>query len=104
MSQQSAARSPHHRFNDQLRRENGHFGGITSLALFFDDIELLLRDLYGDFDQSAASAVRYALYTVLCWCLRRSLPSDIWKVLGCKHYRSRVLDWCRLGHLLSVTA
>jgi hypothetical protein len=95
MSQQSAARSPHHRFNDQLRRENGHFGGITSLALFFDDIELLLRDLYGDFDQSAASAVRYALHTVLCWCLRRSLPKDIWK----EHWDARTIDhgWYGVG-------
>ena len=77
LSEQSAARLPHHRFNDQLRRENEHFGEFTSLALFLDDIELLLRDLYGHFDQGAATAVRCALYTVLCRCLR-SLPKDIW--------------------------
>ena len=66
----------------------------TSLALFFDDIELLLRDLYGDFDQSAASAVRYALYTVLCGCLR-SLPKDIWK----EHWDATTIDhgWYGVG-------
>jgi hypothetical protein len=94
MSEQSAARLPHQRFNGQLRRDSEHFGGITSLALFFDDIKLLMRDLYGDFDQSAASAVRYALYTVLCKCLR-SLPKDIWK----EHRDAEIIDlgWYGVG-------
>jgi hypothetical protein len=81
MSEQSAARLHHHKFNDQLRRENEHFGEFTSPALFLDDIELLMRDLYGDFEQSAARAVRHALYTVLRGCLR-SLPKDIWNEQG----------------------
>ena len=37
---------------------------MTSLSLFFDDVELLLRDLYGDVDSEALHRVLLAVFRI----------------------------------------
>ena len=54
-----------HRFDGQLRREKIGMRDHTSLSLFVDDVECLLRDLYGDCDQQAIDRVRDAVSAIV---------------------------------------
>jgi hypothetical protein len=54
-----------HRFSGQLKREKIGWQGDTSLSLFVDDVECLLRDLYGEADNDAINRVRYAVFAIL---------------------------------------
>src|SRR5262249_47288997 len=47
------ALSVQHKFDGKLKRQKKHTQDFTSLALFRDDVECLLRDLYGDFESEA---------------------------------------------------
>ena len=59
------ALSLQHKFNGQLRREKKGMQDYTSLSLFVDDVECLLRDLYGDCDQQAIDRVRDAVSAIV---------------------------------------
>src|SRR5215472_9316789 len=48
------ALSVQHKFDGKLKRQKKHTQDFTSLALFRDDVECLLRDLYGDFESEEA--------------------------------------------------
>ena len=59
------ALSLQHKFNGQLRREKKGMQDYTSLSLFVDDVECLLRDLYGNCDEQAIDVVRHAVLAIL---------------------------------------
>jgi len=54
-----------HKFDGQLRREKKGMQDYTSLSLFVDDVECLLRDLYGECDQQGIDPVRHAVLVVV---------------------------------------
>ena len=59
------ASSFEHKFDGTLKREKKGMRDLTSLSLFRDDIECLLRDLYGDIESEALDSVLYAVFSVV---------------------------------------
>src|SRR6516225_7970281 len=59
------ALSLQHKFDGQLRREKIGMQDHTSLSLFVDDVECLLRDLYGERDQQGIDPVRHAVLAIV---------------------------------------
>jgi hypothetical protein len=59
------ALSVQHKFDGKLRREKKHTQDFTSLALFRDDVECLLRDLYGDVESEALDSVVGAVFCIV---------------------------------------
>jgi hypothetical protein len=59
------ALSLQHRFDGKLRRQRKHTQDFTSLALFRDDVECLLRDLYGDVESEALGSVVWAVFHIV---------------------------------------
>jgi hypothetical protein len=59
------ALSVQHKFNGKLRRQKKHTQDFTSLALFRDDVECLLRDLYGDVESEALDSVVWAVLRIV---------------------------------------
>src|SRR5215467_324397 len=59
------ALSIQHKFDGKLRRQKKHTQDFTSLALFRDDVECLLRDLYGDLESDALDSVLRAVFRVV---------------------------------------
>ena len=57
------ALSVQHKFDGVLKREKKGTQAITSLSLFVEDIERLLRDLYGDIDSEALDKILYSAFT-----------------------------------------
>jgi len=53
------------RFNGTLRCEKRSLQQVTSLSLFRDDVERLLRDLYGDIDSDALDKVLDAIFCIV---------------------------------------
>jgi hypothetical protein len=53
-----------HKFDGKLRRQQKHTQDFTSLALFRDDVECLLRDLYGDLKSEAMDSVILAVFRI----------------------------------------
>ena len=51
-----------HKFDGNLRCQKKHTQHFTSLALFRDDVECLLRDLYGDVESDALDSVLRAMF------------------------------------------
>jgi hypothetical protein len=93
-SEYDAALSPREKFDGDLKREKEGMQDFTSLALFVDDVERLLRDLYCDFETQAADSVRYAVFSVMRTCTKRS-PKSIWQ----EHGDAETLDygWYGIG-------
>jgi hypothetical protein len=57
--------STQHKFDGMLKREKVGMQDFTSLSLFVDDVERLLRDLYGEFDSQAIERVRHAVFAIV---------------------------------------
>jgi hypothetical protein len=53
------------RFNGNLRRQKKYLQEVTSLWLFRDDVERLLRDLYGDIQSDALDRALVAVFAVV---------------------------------------
>jgi len=53
-----------HKFDGELRRNKIGMQDHTSLSLFVDDVECLLRDLYGESDNQAINLVRSAVFSI----------------------------------------
>src|SRR5262245_46046468 len=51
-----------HKFDGKLKREKRGLQDFTSLSLFVDDVECLLRDIYGEFDNQAIDRARNAVF------------------------------------------
>ena len=56
--------SVQNKFDGVLKREKVGVRDIASLSLFVDDVERLLRDLYGDVESGAVETLESALYRI----------------------------------------
>src|SRR5215831_6983940 len=72
------ALSVQHKFDGKLKRQKKHTQDFTSLALFRDDVECLLRDLYGDFESEALDSVVLAVFLIVQQFARYVRP-ELWK-------------------------
>jgi hypothetical protein len=59
------ALSIQHKFGGTLKREKKGMEDFTSLSLFRDEVECLLRDLYGDIESEALDSVLYAVFSIV---------------------------------------
>jgi len=82
------ALSLQHKFDGQLRREKVGMQDYTSLSLFVDDVECLLRDLYGNCDEQAIDVVRHAVLAIL-----REIAKYVCKDLSEEHAYARDIDY-----------
>ena len=57
--------SVQHKFGGTLNRQKLYTQDFTSLALFRDDVERLLRDLYGDIESEAMNSVLAAVFGIV---------------------------------------
>jgi hypothetical protein len=82
-----------YRYGGELTREKVGWQDFTSLSLFVDDVEHLLRDLYGEFDNRAISRVRDAVF----WIVEeftQYLRKDLWQ----EHQEASCVDYmCGIG-------
>jgi hypothetical protein len=66
------------RFDGKLKRQKEGLRACTSLSLFTDDVERLLRHLYGDIDQEALDPILRAVFVIVqeftCYVRR-----DLWQ-------------------------
>jgi hypothetical protein len=82
------ALSIQHKFDGKLRRQKKHTQDFTSLALFRDDVECLLRDLYGDVESDALDSVLWAVFRIAEQFTKFVRP-DLWK----EHTDAEALDY-----------
>jgi hypothetical protein len=78
------ALSVQHKFDGKLRRQKEHTQDFTSLALFRDDVERLLRDLYGDVESEAMDSIVEALFDIVrqfTRCVRPDLCNEHWNAM-----------------------
>ena len=87
-----SALSIQHKFDGKLKRQKKHTQDFTSLALFRDDVECLLRDLYGDFESEALDSVVLAVLRIVQQFARYVRP-DLWK----EHDDAEKFDLIRFG-------
>jgi hypothetical protein len=77
----------------ELKREKVGLQDFTSLSLFVDDVERLLRNLYGEFDNQAVKRVRDAVF----WIVEeftQYLRKDLWQ----EHRNAWRVDYmCGIG-------
>ena len=86
------ALSVQHKFDGKLKRQKKHTQDFTSLALFRDDVECLLRDLYGDFESEALDSVVVAVFRIVQEFARYVRP-ELWK----EHDDAEAFDLIRFG-------
>ena len=67
-----------HRFDGKLRCQKKYTQDFTSLALFRDDVECLLRDLYGNVESEALDSVLRAVFRIVEQFAKLVRP-DLWK-------------------------
>ena len=72
------AMSVQHKFDGKLKREKRGWQDGTSLSLFVDDVERLLRDLYGESDNEAIDRVRSAVLVTVRG-FTEHLRKDLWQ-------------------------
>src|SRR5262249_41308812 len=83
-----SALSIQHKFDGKLRRQKKGTQDFTSLSLFRDDVESLLRDLYGDLESEALDSVVRAVFCIVQEFTRYVRP-DLWK----EHNDAENLDY-----------
>jgi hypothetical protein len=71
------ALSVQHKFDGKLRRQKEHTQHFTSLALFRDDVECLLRDLYGDLESETLN-IAWTVFRIVQQFTKYVRP-DLWK-------------------------
>jgi hypothetical protein len=84
------ALSIQHKFNGKLSRQYKHTQDFTSLALFRDDIECLMRDLYGDVESEALDSLVLAVFRIVQQFAKYVRP-DLWK----EHNDAEKFDYIR---------
>jgi hypothetical protein len=77
-----------HKFDGKLKSQKKHTQDFTSLALFRDDVECLLRDLYGDIESEALDSVLRAVFRIVEQFAKFVRP-DLWK----EHADAEDLDY-----------
>ena len=87
------ALSPRHTIAGELKREKVGWQASTSLSLFVDDVERLLRDLYGESDSLAIDQLRDAVLVIVTE-FTRHLRKDLCK----EHEDAQTIDYvCGIG-------
>jgi hypothetical protein len=82
-----------HRFSGELKRKKRGWQDGTSLSLFGDGVERLLRDLYGESDNRAVEKLRYAVIEMATE-FARYLYNDLWQ----EHTNAKDIDYaCGIG-------
>jgi hypothetical protein len=76
------------KFDGVLKRENAGVRDITSLSLFVDDVQRLLRDLYGDVESGAVETLESAVYRITEGFMQY-LCKDIYE----EHHNAIAWDW-----------
>jgi hypothetical protein len=82
------ALSVQHRFGGKLKREKLGWQDFTSLSLFVDDVERLLRDLYGELDNQTIDRVRHAALSIVQE-FTKYLRKDLWQ----EHEHAQDIDY-----------
>jgi hypothetical protein len=77
-----------HPFKGTLKREKTEMSQFTSIALFVDDIERLLRDLYGDVDGADLDDLVWAIRSLVVEISKYVLPE-----LRTELDNARSVDW-----------
>ena len=77
-----------HKFDGKLRRQKKHTQDFTSLSLFRDEVECLLRDLYGDVESEALDSIVRAVFRIV-EAFTKYVRPDLWK----EHQDSMNLDY-----------
>ena len=77
-----------HKFDGKLRRQTKHTQDFTSLSLFRDEVECLLRDLYGDVESEALDSIVWAVLRIVEEFTKYVRP-DLWK----EHRDAEDLDY-----------
>jgi hypothetical protein len=72
------ALSIHYKFGGTLKREKKAMRDFTSLSLFRNDVECLLRDLYGDIESEAMDSVLHAVFSIVK-AFTKYVRADLWK-------------------------
>jgi hypothetical protein len=72
------ALSLQHKFGGELKRKKSGWQDSTSLSLFVDDVERLLRDLYGESDNHAIDRLRHAVFVIVSG-FTEHLRRDLWQ-------------------------
>jgi hypothetical protein len=86
------ALSVQHKFDGRLKRQKKHTRDFTSLALFRDEVECLLRDLYGDFESEALDSVVLAVFRIVQQFAHYVRP-ELWK----EHDDAEMFDYILFG-------
>jgi hypothetical protein len=82
-----------HRFSGELKREKLGWQNWTSLSLFVDDVERVLRDLFGETENEAIDRTRHAIFTIVEE-FTKYLRNDIWQ----EHCDAENVDYmCGIG-------
>jgi hypothetical protein len=76
-----------HKFDGALKRAKKGTADFTSLSLFRDDVEYLLRDLYGDVESEALDNVLRAV-SLIVESFTKYVCTDLWE----EHSEARTLD------------
>jgi hypothetical protein len=82
------ALSVQHKFGGELRRKKKGWQDVTSLSLFVDDVERLLRDLYGESDNQAIDRLLDALFVIV-----REFTAHLRKDLWQEHRDAEDIDY-----------
>jgi hypothetical protein len=82
------ALSIRHKFNGKLNRQYKNTQDFTSLALFRNDFECLMRDLYGDVESEALDSLVLAVFRIVQQFAIYVRP-DLWK----EHSDAEDLDY-----------
>jgi hypothetical protein len=72
------ALSINNRFDGTLKRKKVGLQDVTSLSLFRDDVERILRDLYGDIDSEALERTLRSVWSVAVE-FTRFVRKDLWR-------------------------
>jgi hypothetical protein len=93
LNARDVATSLKYKFNGELRRDDIGWQALTSLSLFVNDVESLLRDLYGDFDYAVIESIRDAIFVIVKEFLRFT-RNDLWL----EHHSAVNIDFaCGIG-------
>jgi len=79
-------------YDGKLKSQKKHTQDFTSLALFRDDVECLLRDLYGDFESEALDSVVLAVFRIVQQFTHYVRP-ELWK----EHDDAEMFDYILFG-------
>jgi len=93
LNTRDVATSIKYKFDGKLRRANIGWQDTTSISLFINDLECLLRDLYGDFDDAVIESIRDAIFVIVKEFLRFT-RNDLWL----EHHSAVNIDFaCGIG-------